>query len=114
MSATPFGFVNSPISAIPILVGLIAGVWICLELLAERFGIDLASYFPYITTSHTSNGPLVMLVIITVLAGLRGQKIRDIRQERADNEKPKFGPFGLLEKFCLAGVLLGLVTELLV
>ena len=109
MSAARFVNVITPLTTIPIVFGLIVGVWGCVDIITRQYGIDIHAIFPLITTQSGFTAPLVLFVV-AFFAFSRGQKIRDIKNNRTAEEKTKYEPLSVIEKLSFLGVGLGIIT----
>ena len=109
MSEAPFATLSTPVTAIPILFGLVIGACGCLALIGAAYGLDLESLFPMIRGDINTGAPW-LLFGVALFAFFRAQKRRDINNHKGAGEAPKLGPLSLLEKICFAGAGLGVLT----
>ncbi len=109
MSEAPFANVASPLTAVPLLVGLFIGLWSCLAVVSGHYGLDLAAAFPGVHVEPGYWGPLILLGV-AVFAFFRGQKMRDVDAQGGTREARTFRPFSLVEKLCFGGAAIGIVT----
>ncbi len=59
-SATPFVTILSPIVAIPIILGVLVGLFGCAEIVAGAYGFDLAAAFPLLHIENNIAAPIIL------------------------------------------------------
>lgn len=109
MSATTFVTLLTPLTALPIILGLIIGVWGCLMIITGAYGVDLSTAVPWVQIDSASGAPL-LLFGVAVFALMRGQKLRHPPATSDHETVNTFGPLSWLERVCLASVGLGSVA----
>jgi len=114
MSETPFVTILTPLTALPIIFGLVMGVEGCLMIIANAYEIDLSSKVPWMNVDLVIGAPL-LLFGVAVFASVRGLQLRKARAAISENNEAVGSPFNwdvisLLERTCWIGALLGLAT----
>lgn len=100
----------TPLTALPILFGLVFGIWGCLSIITGVYGLDLGAAVPLVHSEPGGVGEPLLLFGVAVFALVRGHQIRKGPESEEDETPPTFGPLGWLERFCIAGAGLGLVA----
>jgi hypothetical protein len=100
----------TPLTAVPILFGLLIGVWECLNVISRYYGLNLETSAPWLHVSMGSVGAPILLLIVAAFALARGIKLREDPDADPTKRPPRLSPLSLLERASLAGVGLGLVT----
>lgn len=105
-----FVTILTPLTALPLLFGVVLGVWGCLSVITAAYGLDLEAAVPLIHTEPGEIGAPLILFGVAVFALARGHQIRKEPGSEEDETPPQFGPLGWLERICLAGAGLGLIA----
>jgi len=114
MSETPFVTIWTPLTALPIIFGLIMGVEGCVMIIANAYEIDLSGKEPWMNVDLVIGEPL-LLFGVAVFASVRGLQLRKAQASVSENNEAVGSPFNwdaisLLERACWIGALLGLAT----
>lgn len=100
----------TPLTALPILFGLVFGIWGCLSIVTGAYGLDLEAAVPLIHSEPGETGAPLILFGVAAFALARGHQIRKGPEPQANETPPQFGPLGWLERICLMGASLGLIA----
>lgn len=92
----PFFVLTTYLAAIPLVFGLVAGVWSCLIVIAGNYGLNLASMVPWFHVEQSTGMPApIVMLIISALAFAWSLKM---------------GPGWIWHRIGAGGVLLGIFT----
>lgn len=109
MNQTPFVTLFTPLTALPIILGLFLGIWGCVKIIAAAYGLDLVNVAPWVHSEEAIGAPLILFGV-AVFAILRGQMMRSSRTTGDSETIQVFDPLSWLERACLVSVGFGFLA----